>query len=471
MLPFKDLKSIFSQEKEEIFRDFFTFLRFKSISADPQYKEELFSCAKWLVEYLKKISFKVETWQKKEGAPIIFAEKDVSPEYETVLLYCHYDVQPVDPLHLWTSPPFEPEIRDGKVYARGASDNKGQCFYTIRALKTFLQKKWPLNIKFLIEGEEESGSHSLFEVLKEKKKRLKADHILIVDSGIPKKDKPAITLGARGIVTMTVTITGTNYDLHSGSYGGAVYNPNRALVELLAKTHDEENKVTIPSFYDDIIPLTKEEKGYFDLHFNKKEFEVEFGGKIGGMENHFSEAEAICLRPTLEINGLNGGYGGLGFKTVIPSQALAKISCRLVPNQDPEKIGELVKQFFIDNTPRDLKIAVEIHKGKGEAIRTSPHSKIAKVMSQTYSEVFKKECERILLGGSIPISFALQKAAVAELLLIGVALPTDRIHSPNEHFNIDSFEQGYEIIYKGLELLASNQKEKYNRAINNKKGS
>lgn len=454
MRSLDELKAVFAKEKDEIFHDYFTFLRFKSLSADPVFKNDLFACAEWLIKYLNKLPLKVEKWESEDGAPVIFAESEFNPKHETVLLYCHYDVQPVDPIELWTTPPFEPQIREGKVYARGASDNKGQCFYTIRALKTFLEKKPSLNVKFIIEGEEESGSHTLSKILNEKKDRLKADHILIVDSGIHKIDRPAITLGARGLVTMTVTITGSNIDMHSGSYGGAVYNPNRALVELLAMTHDKNNKVAIPHFYDDIVLPSDDEKKHFDLDFDASDFEKNIGAKALGIEKGFTPGEAISLRPTLEINGIAGGYGGSGFKTVIPAQAIAKVSCRLVPNQNPDKIGKLVKQFFIDHAPKGLKIDVEIHPGNGEAVRTSPHSKIAKVMRQAYMDIFKKECDGIVLGGSIPISKELQKIATGDLLLIGVSLPSDRIHSPDEHFHLKCFELGYQVIYHGLDVLS-----------------
>lgn len=456
MLAIDELKKIFAKEKEEILHDYFTFLSFKSLSADPSFRNELHACALWVENYLKKCRFSVQRWEKKEGAPVIFAQNhDFDPQKETLLLYCHYDVQPPDPLDLWTTPPFQPTLRNNKVYARGASDNKGQCFYTMRALKTLLEKKGTLgvNIKFLIEGEEESGSFTLSSLLKEKKSELQADHILIIDSGIHAIDQPAITLGARGLVTMTITLKETNCDLHSGSYGGAVYNPNRALVELLSSTHDKNNKVTIDHFYEDIQTVTPEEKKHYNLTFDTHHFMHTFGARVSGMEKGIDAGEAIALRPTLEINGISGGYSGAGFKTVIPAQAVAKVSCRLVPNQHPDKVGNLVKEYFISQVPKDFSIDVEIHPGKGEGLRTSPNSKIAQVMRQAYSDVFNKECAQILLGGSIPISAELQKVANADLILMGVALPEDRIHSPDESFSLDCLELGFLTLCRGLELL------------------
>jgi len=451
-----ELKAVFAKEKEEILRDYFTFLRFKSLSADPAFRKDLEACCSWLEHYLQKCQLKVEKWEKKGGAPILFAEsKHPDPQKETILLYNHYDVQPVDPIDLWTSPPFEPTVREGEVYARGASDNKGQCFYTIRALKTLLESNDPpaVNIKFLIEGEEEFGSGTLFSLLEEKKERLKADHILIIDSHILAKDRPAITLGARGLVAMTVTLSEASFDLHSGVCGGIVFNPNRALVELLASTHDKDNRVTIPHFYDDIVPISDAEKKLYDLSFDVHGFKEKFGAQPIGVEKGYSPAEAVAFRPTLEINGLAGGYGGAGFKTVIPAQAVAKISCRLVPDQSPEKIGNLVKEYLIAHTPKGISIDVEIHPGKGAGLRTKADSKIAAVMSEAYVEVFQKECARIILGASVPIAAELQRVAGADLILVGVGLSDDRIHSPNEHFGIDRLELGFLTISRVLESL------------------
>lgn len=456
MLSIEELQQIFAKEKEEILQDYFSFLRFKSLSADPSFAQDLDACSFWLEEYLKKCGLKVERWEKKNGASILFAEsKAFDPNKDTVLLYGHYDVQPVDPLSLWTTPPFEPTIREGKVYARGASDNKGQCFYTIRALKTLIEKRknLPVNIKYLIEGEEESGSTTLFSILAEKKERLKADHILIIDSGILGKESPAITLGARGIVTMTVTLQEAQFDLHSGAHGGVVYNPNRALVELLSSLHDKDNKVTIPHFYDDVLILTEEEKKQYHLSFDAKDFKHTFGAEALGCETSYSPSEMIGLRPTLEINGISGGYSGSGFKTVIPAKAQAKLSCRLVPNQKPEKVAKLVKEYLTSKVPQGIKIDIEIHPGGGEGLRTNPSSKIAKASEQAYFEVFKKDCSKILIGGSIPISSELKKTAEADLVLIGVALPGDRIHSPDEHFSIDCLQLGFLTIVRILELL------------------
>ncbi len=455
MLDFDFLKTTFRKEFDSLLSDFFTFLRFQSISTDSEYRTEVHACAQWLSQLLKTIGLNVEVW-KTEGAPVLFAtDLRAGRHKETLLLYCHYDVQPVDPLNLWTTPPFDPHVREGKVYARGASDNKGQCYYTIRALKTLLENlsALPVNLKFLIEGEEESGSVSLHHLLEEKKETLKADHLLIIDSGLEHPQRPAISLGARGITTMTIKLTGSRFDLHSGSYGGIVYNPNRALVELLASLHDSSGRVTIPGFYDDVIDIPPQEKNIFNLEFDLPGFEKEFGAFATGMERGMTPHEAAWLRPTLEINGLSGGYGGPGFKTVIPSQAIAKVSCRLVPQQNPHAIAELVKAFLMARAAPGIKIDVTIHPGNGRPFRTSPYSRVAQTMNKAYSEVYQTPCSHILLGGSIPIAADLAKASGAEMVLVGVALNTDQIHAPDEHFGIDRLEQGYLTLCRGIQLF------------------
>lgn len=455
MLDIPKLKALFSREKESIFNDFFTFLRFKTIATDPSYNEEIEACAAWLADYLKKSGLKVETWNT-EGAPTLFAtDLRAGPEKETLLFYCHYDVQPVDPLDAWISPPFEPIIRDGEIYARGAVDNKGQCFYTIIAIRTLLQqlKSLPINLKLIIEGEEESGSAGLAKLLQEKKDSLSADYLLIVDSGIEKMDEPAISLGARGLVTLEVTLQESNVDLHSGMCGGIAYNPLRALSEMLAKLHNEKGSVAIPGFYDDIIPLSTEEKNSLSLAFDHSQFSSRFGFKPAGMEIGFSPNESAWLRPTLEINGLWGGYNGPGFKTVIPALAKAKISCRLVPDQDPNQIAERVRTSLIELAPRGMKLKVEIFPGMGAGFRTSPLSHLAHIMQESYSQVFDKPCKNILMGGTIPIAVDLASASGAEMVLVGLCLPGDQVHAPNEHFGIDRFEYGYLTICRAIELF------------------
>ena len=379
------------------------------------------------------------------------------PDQPTLLIYNHYDVQPVDPLDKWESPPFEPTIREGSVYARGAQDNKGQCTYVLQALRALIETEGslPINVKLCIEGEEEVGSAGLSKLLKQKEThdKLKADTLAIVDVGIRKPDIPAVTLGTRGIVTMDVEVQGTHTDLHSGSFGGLVYNPIHALVNILSKARDETGKIAIPGFYDDVKELTPEQKEQITLSFDAKEFEKTFGAKPTGGEQAFSPLERTGIRPTLEINGINGGYTGAGFKTVIPSTAHAKISCRLVPDQDPEKIGKLVARFIEQNTPDGVTVNVDLHPGVGKAVRSNPSSKSVQAFSQAYSEVFGKPTEYTFEGGSIPIVPELQQACGGEVVLLGLGLEDDNIHAPNEHFSLDRIEKGLLVISRAIQLL------------------
>ncbi len=452
-LDIEQLKKIFAAEQKELLKEYFEFLRFQTIATDLAYKSEVDACANWVANYLKKLGFSVERWKGERG-DILFGELRTSSDKPTVMLYNHYDVQPVDPLDLWTTPPFEPALREGRIYARGASDNKGQCFYTLAALKVLLREmELPINLKYLIEGEEESGSHSLFNAVEKHKAKLKADYLLIIDSGVESLKKPAITLGARGIVAFDLTVTGSAFDLHSGSHGGMAYNPNRALVELLASTHDKNGKVTIPHFYDGITPLSSEEKKDIAFEFDEGEYVKLIEQKPTAMEKGFAPLEANWIRPTLEINGISGGYAGKGFKTVIPAKAFAKVSCRLVPGQDPQKVAQSVKDYFQTHLPGGLTIDVSIHQGAGQAFYTSPHTEIARVMAKAYSDVFKKECRNIMIGGSIPITTTLAKASGAETLLMGVSIPEDKIHSPNESFGLDQLQLGFLVMAHALQLF------------------
>lgn len=455
-MPISTFQELFQKEKQQIFNDYFTFLTFASIATDPAHKQDTRACADWLQEYIHGIGLPCEQW-KTDNAPVLFAQDlSAGPEKPTLLLYCHYDVQPVDPLDEWNTPPFTPTVINGSVYARGAQDNKGQCFYTIIALKALLKtlKPLPVNLKFIIEGEEESGSTNLSKLLESKKKELKADYLLIIDSGLADRDAPSVTLGARGIVCFQLRLKEAQFDLHSGATGGLAYNPNRGLVELLAKLHNANGSVAIPGFYDELSPISAEDKKEIDLSFDPELFEKTYGFLPTGMETGFEPHESCWLRPTLEINGIWGGYQGSGFKTVIPAKAQAKISCRLVPHQKPDTIAALVMDFLVKNTPKGMDIEIERITGSGEGFRTHAHSRIAKLMAESYAQVFNKPCKKILLGGSIPISVELSRTSGAEMVLVGVGLPSDRIHAPNEHFGLDRFEKGYLTICRAIELFS-----------------
>lgn len=447
------LKEIYTQRKDQILNEYLTFLKFPSISSEPAYKEPVLQCADWLTTYLKNIGLTTEVWQT-PGHPVIFATTKIDNTKPTLLIYNHYDVQPVDPLELWQSPPFEPTIRNGQVYARGAQDNKGQCFYVLQALKILLERDClPLNVKLCIEGEEEHGSAGLAAILKQRKEQLKADYLAIVDLGIPNLETPSITFGIRGLVAMDVDLTGSNIDLHSGSHGGVIFNPIHALVELLAKVRDSQGKITIPGFYDDVLPVKEEEKNQLSLAFDEQKYKETFGGNAEGGEKQYTPMERNWLRPTLEINGICGGYTGNGFKTVIPAQAHAKISCRLVPNQDPQKIGNLVASFLEKNAPGGTNVKVHIHQGLGKAVRTNASSKAVKAFAEAFSEVFHAPCEYIYSGASIPIAAELAETCGGEIVLLGLGLAEDAIHAPNEHFGLDRIEKGYLMMSRALQLF------------------
>lgn len=453
----KDLSQRYEEKRAEIVSDYLTFLRFASISSEAEFRKPLLDCLAWLKKYLESMPLKVEAWQT-EGHPILFASYDgAGPDKPTLLIYNHYDVQPVDPLSEWTSPPFEPTIRKGEVYARGAEDNKGQCFYVIQALKALFDRdsELPLNIKLCIEGEEEIGSAGLANILPKKAKSLAADYLLIVDVGIQNMESPSVSLGVRGIVTMEVSCQGSSTDMHSGMNGGIVYNPIHALVEILSKLRDPKGKVTVPHFYDHIEPISPKELQALDMSLNLEQFKETFDAETSGGEKGLSPLERAWLRPTLEINGITGGYSGPGFKTVIPAVASAKISCRLVPNQDPMTIGQQICSHISSLAPQGIKVTTRILPGIGAAVRVSPTSALVDALASAFTEVFKRPCARILAGGSIPIAAKLQQASGAQIILIGLGLPGDCVHAPNEHFGLDRLEKGHLIIARAIELLAS----------------
>jgi len=455
-MPKVSIEQLIDKNKKDIIDDYFTFLKYPSISSEPEYKKEVLACALWLRDYLKKLRFHVELWPT-EGHPTIFASNlDAGPEKPTLLIYNHYDVQPVDPIEKWHSPPFTPTVAKGAVYARGAQDNKGQCFYVLQALKLLLKRDGalPINVKWCIDGEEEIGSPGLSTLLPKKHKELRADYLAVIDLGLRNVKVPAVTLGVRGIVTMDVELTGGTTDLHSGTHGGIAYNPNHALVELLASLRDSKGRVTVPGFYDDVSVLSKKDKELLAFDFDADQFAKDTGAEPLGGEQQFTPLERAWTRPTLEINGISGGYAGAGFKTVIPAVASAKISCRVVPDQDPEQIGKLVANHLKKAAPKGMKVSVHLHPGAGKAARASLKSKIVQATAEAYEEVFQKPCEYIFEGGSIPIAPALAKASQSEMVLFGLGASSDLIHAPNEHFSIDRIEKGIRIITRLLELLS-----------------
>ena len=452
------LSNYFGTHEEEILKDFFTFLSFPSISTDPEYTPAVRECCNWVSDYMKAMGLSVECWETK-GHPVIFAEHlEAGPDKPTLLIYNHYDVQPVDPLEEWESAPFEPTIRNGQVYARGAQDNKGQFYYSLIAVKGLLAKhegKLPINIKWVVEGEEEVGSTHLPETLIKYRDRLKSDYAVIVDVGLRDPNQPAVTLGVRGMVTMDFEVQGSKIDLHSGSHGGLAYNPNRAVVEMLAKLRDHTGKVAVPGFYDGVEEMSDEERSLYNFDFDAKKYEETFGAPPSGGEPGYTAIESNLLRPTLEINGIFGGYAGAGFKTVIPAKAGAKISCRLVPGQNPLTVANRIKDYLEGIAPEGIKAKVTIHPGTGAAVRANPNSDAVKSFAQAYTEVCGASCQYILEGASIPVTPDLAEAADADCLLVGYGLGTDQIHAPNEHFGVDRLRKGFMTVARAIEILGS----------------
>ncbi len=452
----EQLKKWYNDHRDQILKDFFTFLSFPSISTDPKHEQDSRKCALWVSEYLTHIGFESQIWET-PGLPVVFGSYlKAGPQRPTVLIYHHYDVQPVDPLDLWRSDPFKPVVKNNQVYARGAVDNKGQCFYSLTALKAIFEmaESLDINLKVFIEGEEESGGRGTATAIQQKKDLLKADHLLVIDFDIPAPNVPGITLGMRGLVAVDVECTNSSIDLHSGVHGGIALNPNRALASILSQIWDEKGKVVIPGFYDDVKTLSKEHLAFVDMSFDKDQYVQSFGVNAYSAEEGFSIRESNWLRPTVEVNGLWGGYSGAGFKTVIPSKANAKISCRLVPDQDPVKIAKALTAFLKDRAPEGIQIKVELHSG-APAYRSSFDSPIVKTAALAYEEIFGKPCRYMLCGGSVPIVVDLVSASGAEVAMIGMGLADDDIHAPNEHFGLDRLELGYLTIARILGRLSS----------------
>lgn len=440
--PLAECKKWFAQHEEEIKKDFFQFLRFQSISADPAYHKECNKAADWLISYLQReVGMEARRLQS-PTLPTVFAEKKVE-DAPSVFLYHHYDVQPVDPLDLWHSDPFDPRFDGKNIFARGASDNKGQCFITVTALKAMreLFPNLPLHIKLFIEGEEESGGVGTYAILQEYKNLFSADTLCVIDFDAKAPGEPCITMGYRGLIAAEIECTNANCDLHSGVHGGIARNALQILTELLAKCYDEQGKIAIPGFYEGIETLSEEEKQKVDFSFDVDQYEKEFGVKALCCEKQRLK-ENNTLYPTLEINGLWGGYTGAGFKTVIPAKAHAKISCRLVLGQDPEQLQRQVADFMQKNAPKGCEIKIKWLQG-ARAYRTSFHSNITHQVVSSLEEIFAKPCSYVLCGASIPIVRDLAEVVGGEVALFGFSLATDNIHAPNEHFYFEHFKMGF----------------------------
>ena len=433
--------------EQRFLNELFDILRIPSVSADPKYKNDVLRTADAVKEKMIAAGAdNVEIIQTK-GYPVVYGEKIIDPKLPTVLVYGHYDVQPADPINLWTSPPFEPVIKDGKIYARGSCDDKGQMFMHVKALETMLKTNtMACNAKFMIEGEEEVGSSNLGQFLRDHKEKLKADVILISDTSILGNKTPSIDVGLRGLCYMEVEVTGPNRDLHSGVYGGAVANPINILCEMIASLHDKKNRVAIPNFYKDVIGLSKKERAEMEkAPFNLKNYKTDLDIKDIHGETGFSTIERTGIRPTLDVNGIWGGYTGEGAKTVLPSKAYAKISMHLVPNQSSKKIEKIFTNHFQKIAPQSVKVKVTAHHG-GEPVVTPTDSVAFKAAAKAMEETFGKKPVPTRGGGSIPIVALFEKELGLKSVLMGFGLDTDAIHSPNEHYGVFNYFKGIETI-------------------------
>lgn len=448
-----DTQNYIQQNKERFLEELKDLLRIASISADPAYKNDVLNCADAVAKHLKNAGAdNVEICETK-GYPVVFGEKIVDKNLPTVLVYGHYDVQPADPLELWESGPFEPVVKttelhpDGAIFARGSADDKGQFFMHVKAFEAMMKtNSLPCNIKFIIEGEEEVGSVSLAGFLEENKEKLACDVILISDTHIYSNEQPTVTTGLRGLSYLEVEVEGPNRDLHSGLYGGAVPNPINVLAEMIAKLHDEDGKITIDGFYDNVEIVSEQDRTEMNkLKDNPEEFKKSIG--LNGVEGEtgYTTLERTSIRPTLDCNGIWGGYIGEGAKTVIPSKASAKISMRLVPYQTDEEITEKFTKYFEKIAPASVKVKVTPHHGGMPYVLPSDTKEFL-AAKKAMEKAFGKEVLPYRSGGSIPITSLFEKILGAKSVLMGFGLDSDAIHSPNEHYGLFNFYKGIESI-------------------------
>lgn len=447
------IKTYIEQHKERFVDELIELLKIPSISADSNYKSDIFKTAEAVKKSLENAGCEKVEICETPGNPIVYGEKIVDPKRPTVLVYGHYDVQPPDPMDLWNSPPFEPVINktdihpEGAIFARGACDDKGQMYMHVKALEYMTTtKQLPCNVKFMIEGEEEVGSKHLAWFVPRNKEKLANDIILISDTGMIANEVPSITTGLRGLSYVEVEVTGPNRDLHSGLYGGAVANPINILAKMIAALHDENNHITIPGFYDNVEELSEEERAKmaeapFSLEGYKKALDID---AVYG-EKGFTTNERNAIRPTLDVNGIWGGYIGEGAKTVLPSKAYAKISMRLVPHQDWEEITELFSRYFESIAPKGVKVKVTPHHG-GQGYVTPIDSIGYQAASKAYEQTFGKTPIPQRSGGSIPIVALFEQELKSKTILMGFGLDSDAIHSPNEHFGVWNYLKGIETI-------------------------
>jgi len=435
------------QNKDRFLSELFDILRIPSISADSAYAGDVRKCAEAVAEHLRKAGADNVVLEETAGYPIVYGEKIIDSKLPTVLVYGHYDVQPSVPNELWDTPPFEPTVRDGKIYARGACDDKGQVFMHVKAFETMMQtNSLACNVKFMIEGEEEVGSSNLGDYCRGNREKLNADVILISDTALIANDCPSIDVGLRGLSYVEVEVTGPRIDLHSGVYGGAVANPINALCTMIASLHDENRHITIPGFYDKVAVVSAEDRAAMEkIPFSEDEYKKHLDIDAVMGEQGFTTIERTGIRPTLDVNGIWGGYIGEGAKTVLPSKAYAKISMRLVPNQISDEITEMFQKHFESIAPAGVKVKVTPHHG-GEPVLTPTDSIAYKAAAAAMKETFGVDPIPTRGGGSIPIVALFEKELKTKTVLMGFGLDSDAIHSPNEHYGIFNYFKGIETI-------------------------
>jgi len=448
-----------NNNKDRFLDELFELLRIESVSADSKFKNEVDKAAEWLVNSFTKLNLDKVEKIKTKGHPIVYAEKILDASYPTILVYGHYDVQPADPYELWDTPPFEPTIKNEKIYARGSCDDKGQMYMHLKAYEALQETgKINFNIKFMIEGEEECGSGSLEEFVSSNKEKLSADVIVISDTSIINNDNPSITVGLRGLSYMEVELTGPNRDLHSGTYGGAVNNPINQLCEIIASLKDSNGKILIPGFYDNVITYQDEQRDEINnVPFDLSEFKshIKIGDTFG--EKGYSTVERIGTRPTLDVNGIWGGYTNEGAKTVLPSKAYAKISMRLVSNQSSSEISRLFKDHLNKICPKSCSIKITDHHG-GEPCIVNTDTKGYRSAYKAFQKVWNKDPVPTFDGGSIPIVALFKKELGLDSILMGFGLDEDAIHSPNESYGLYNFYKGIETITCFYQNFADDEK-------------
>ncbi|WP_163971371.1 dipeptidase [Oceanobacillus halotolerans] len=446
------------ENREQLLTKLNDFLAIPSVSTDSVHKNDVKEAASFLEKYINDIGFDHVEQQDTGGHPVVYAEyNQAGPDAPTVLFYGHYDVQPVDPLDLWESDPFQPEVRDGRLYARGSSDDKGQVFMHLAVFEAYMQTegKLPLNVKVCIEGEEEIGSENLYKVLQEKQDQFQADFAVISDSGMIAQNQPTILYGLKGFTGIEINVTGPDHDLHSGMYGGAIRNPLMALSHIIVSMKNEDEVITVDGFYDGVEPLTEEERKLI-ADVEGEDYKASAGVKETASEKGYTAKEHTMARPTFEVNGMYGGYQGEGTKTIIPSTATAKITCRLVPGQDPERIQERLEEHVHKVAPAGVTVDVKKEKLSAKAYKVEPNHPLIKSAAKSYTKAFGKETVYVRMGGSIPVVEWIEAIYNMPIVLLGFGTPDDRLHSPNESFPLDSFDKGMEtLVYYWKEVTQS----------------